>query len=322
MATAVQSPTTTQTENPRLRLALNSVLGAVFLSVGIATAGYFVPQVLAGVLEPLGLGAFVNAIIMLASAILVIGGFVALGTKVAGANPPKGLRGGIFVVMALAVVFFFVVRAVGLNFEGSSAGVPITAVAAFALLAAGYYLLFSARGQDFMIAIEHQGWFSTLGYKKTQGIRTRRYTLIGILLIGWTGVIALSNSPFLADASKPLVFDLPFTDAVFTALPSVGYTLPVILAVLAFWVSWRAVNVPMFSDFLIATEAEMNKVSWSTRKQLVQDTIVVLTTVFLLTAFLFVVDWFWGTLLSSYPINVLPSPTDAKQAAENTAPGW
>ena len=33
-------------------------------------------------------------------------------------------------------------------------------------------------------------------------------------------------------------------------------------------------------DFLIATEAEMNKVSWTTRKRLVKDTIVVLVTVF------------------------------------------
>ena len=40
----------------------------------------------------------------------------------------------------------------------------------------------------------------------------------------------------------------------------------------------------------IATEAEINKVSWTTRKRLIQDTTVVLVTVFLFTLFLFVVD--------------------------------
>ena len=51
------------------------------------------------------------------------------------------------------------------------------------------------------------------------------------------------------------------------------------------WRAWRGmVNFPAFADFLIATEAEMNKVSWTTRKRLVQDTIVVLTTVVLMTA--------------------------------------
>ncbi|MCZ2342450.1 MAG: preprotein translocase subunit SecE [Bacteroidales bacterium] len=323
MATAVQSSnTSTQSGNPRLKLVLSSVLGALFLFAGLFTAGYLVPQLLSSTLDSLGLGIFVNTILVLMAAVVVIGAFVALGAKVAGSNPPKGLRGGIFAVMTLAFVLFFIIRTVGVNVEGAASGGPITILVSLALLAGSYYFLSSVSGQNVMIALEEQGWFSAIGYKKTQGIRTRRYTMIGFLLIGWTGVIALSKSPFLVDASGPLVFDLPFTDTMFTTLPNVGYTLPLILTVLVFWMSWRAVNVPVFSDFLIATEAEMNKVSWSTRKQLVQDTIVVLTTVFLLTAFLFAVDWFWGTLLSSYPINVLPSPAETKQAAENAAPNW
>mgnify|MGYP003579247066 CR=1 FL=1 len=43
--------------------------------------------------------------------------------------------------------------------------------------------------------------------------------------------------------------------------------------------------------------------SWSSRKRLVQDTIVVLVTVVLMTLFLLLVDMFWGWLLST----VLPS---------------
>ena len=71
--------------------------------------------------------------------------------------------------------------------------------------------------------------------------------------------------------------------------------------------AFRAVNVPDFAEFLIATEAEMNKVSWSTRKRLMQDTVVVLLTTLIMTLFLLVVDLFWGWLLSRQTVGVLPS---------------
>lgn len=80
----------------------------------------------------------------------------------------------------------------------------------------------------------------------------------------------------------------------------VNAIMPIIFGVLLIWLAYRIVNVPTFADFLIATEAEMNKVSWTTRKRLLQDTVVVLTTVFLFTTFLFVVDIIWIKLLMTY----------------------
>lgn len=71
--------------------------------------------------------------------------------------------------------------------------------------------------------------------------------------------------------------------------------------------AFRAVNVPDFAEFLVATEAEMNKVSWSTRKRLAQDTVVVLITTLLMTLFLLAVDLFWGWLLSRQTVGVLPA---------------
>jgi preprotein translocase SecE subunit len=88
-----------------------------------------------------------------------------------------------------------------------------------------------------------------------------------------------------------------------------------LLLALTFWLAWRLVNFPAFADFLIATEAELNKVSWTTRKRLVQDTIVVLVTVFMMTAFLFVADMMWSKLLQT--IGVLqPPPAEATKANE------
>src|SRR5205807_4822519 len=94
-------------------------------------------------------------------------------------------------------------------------------------------------------------------------------------------------------------------------LPHVRFTLPILLTAFSIWFSYRLVSFPPFADFLIATEAELNKVSWVTRKRLVQDTIVVLVTMLLLTVFLLVVDVFWGTILSSRLIAVLPQASSS-----------
>ncbi|MCK4602752.1 MAG: preprotein translocase subunit SecE [Phycisphaerae bacterium] len=53
-----------------------------------------------------------------------------------------------------------------------------------------------------------------------------------------------------------------------------------------FWV----VNRPRSADFLIATEGEMKKVSWSSKKEIVGSTKVVIVTTFMLAAILFSVD--------------------------------
>lgn len=100
----------------------------------------------------------------------------------------------------------------------------------------------------------------------------------------------------------------------------VHIVVPILLCGLLIWFAWRVVNLPTFSDFLIATEAEMNKVSWTSRKRLFQDTIVVLTTVILMTVFLFVVDILWIKILSSDWIYVLQVDTrEARSKLEEKA---
>jgi preprotein translocase SecE subunit len=84
----------------------------------------------------------------------------------------------------------------------------------------------------------------------------------------------------------------------FILLPGVQFSGPILLIILALWVSWKVVNIPVFADFLIATEAEMNKVSWTTKKKLFHDTIVVLTTLVLMSVFLFAMDQFWRIFLT------------------------
>ena len=69
------------------------------------------------------------------------------------------------------------------------------------------------------------------------------------------------------------------------------------VGVVGMWLAFRLVNMPSFADFLIAVEAEMNKVSWPTRSELVRSSIVVILTIFFLAAMLFGFDLFWSILL-------------------------
>jgi len=109
-----------------------------------------------------------------------------------------------------------------------------------------------------------------------------------------------SEKPLAQPTEKSLV---PATGTVdyfsVPLLPEIRFTLPLLVFALTLWLGWRIVNMPAFADFLIATEAELNKVSWTTRARLVQDTIVVLVTVVLLAVFLLVADITWSKLLNA-----------------------
>ncbi len=80
---------------------------------------------------------------------------------------------------------------------------------------------------------------------------------------------------------------------------SLGWRLgiPAAFAAVLGWVVFRIVHFPPFAEFLIATEAEMNKVSWTSKDDLIRATTVVLTTVVLMAVYLFVVDTLWTFIL-------------------------
>lgn len=74
------------------------------------------------------------------------------------------------------------------------------------------------------------------------------------------------------------------------------YWIPLGVLLLGGWLSFRAVCWPKFADFLISVEAEMAKVSWPTRGELIRQSIVVLFTIFALAILLFAYDVIWNTL--------------------------
>jgi preprotein translocase SecE subunit len=74
----------------------------------------------------------------------------------------------------------------------------------------------------------------------------------------------------------------------------IHYWAPGLLLLAGAWLSYRLVNLPVFADFLIAVEAEMNKVSWPTRPELFRASTVVLILIFSLAMILGAYDFFWG----------------------------
>jgi preprotein translocase subunit SecE len=124
-------------------------------------------------------------------------------------------------------------------------------------------------------------------YKRTQGRITRQVTAASVAVVLALGCWRLME--VLIDSGK-----------------IVSYAVPSALLLASLWVSYRLVNVPSFADFLIAVEAEMNKVSWPTRNELIRSSIVVLVTIFALAAILFLYDYVWNWVFIQ--LGVIPRP--------------
>ena len=116
-------------------------------------------------------------------------------------------------------------------------------------------------------------------YKPSQGRITRQVTC-AVLWI----VIALASLRLYQTLNQADVWQ---------------YIGPLALLVIGFWAAYRAVNFPKFADFLIAVEAEMNKVSWPSKGELIRSSVVVIFVIFMLAIVLFGYDVFWQYLFKN-----------------------
>ncbi len=128
--------------------------------------------------------------------------------------------------------------------------------------------------------------FSTELYKRSQGRIARQATFGALALLVALGCWSLS------------------TQLSFSTQPSTRYAVVGTVLLVGWWLSFRLVNMPRFADFLISVEAEMAKVSWPTRSDLVKTSIVVMITIFGMAAVLFLYDIVWQWVLGA--IGVLP----------------
>jgi preprotein translocase SecE subunit len=77
-----------------------------------------------------------------------------------------------------------------------------------------------------------------------------------------------------------------------------------IFLVYAFF-AWKYINKPASVDFLIATDSEMKKVNWTSRKELIGSTKIVILFMFAIAISLFLIDIVFGYFF--YLIGVLKS---------------
>lgn len=318
MATAVEQGSAPPTPTP-LSLPVASLLGAIYFVAAVAIVLYAFPVFLTKVVGPdVIFNNFVDFAVREGLRLAVAIGLIYAGRKLLGDSPPHGVRGGIFLILVAAIIVFFVWRFFAMSFSGMP-GTILSTVVGVALL---YFIVrFFARkgGESLMVTLEEQGWFHRAPYKRILGQKVRRLTILGILLLGGTGIYSLWSRGTVPEDWK---MSMPFDMEPIMVLPGARTIVPGVLAALLIWFAYRAVNVPSFAEFLIATEAEMNKVSWTPKRRLFQDTVVVLTTTLLMALFLLVVDLFWGWLLSNRYIAVLPERSTAVDKGKAQAAKW
>jgi preprotein translocase subunit SecE len=74
------------------------------------------------------------------------------------------------------------------------------------------------------------------------------------------------------------------------------YVLPTLVLLAGVWIGYRTVNYPRFADFLIAVEAEMNKVMWPSQDELVRSSLVVIALLIAFAVLMFAFDFLWVAL--------------------------
>ena len=110
-------------------------------------------------------------------------------------------------------------------------------------------------------------------YKRGQGKYTRLWSALGFGLITGLGCLQLYKMLEARD----------FSPWVETMVPAALFT---VFLLVIFWLS----NLPKMADFLIASEGEMKKVSWSSKREIAISTLIVIMVVFFFAALLGVTD--------------------------------
>jgi preprotein translocase subunit SecE len=121
-------------------------------------------------------------------------------------------------------------------------------------------------------------------YKPNQGRIVRQVTFLSIALLGCLVAWEVKRS------------------ALFSSLGAGSYLVMIAVAAVMIWFAFRIVNYSVFADFLIAVEAEMNKVSWPSRRELWNASLVVMFVIFSMAAFLFLFDAIWTVIFEAIGI--------------------
>ncbi|MDZ4830459.1 MAG: preprotein translocase subunit SecE [Phycisphaerae bacterium] len=133
-------------------------------------------------------------------------------------------------------------------------------------------------------------------YKSGQGYYTRMGTAVSASLIGLLGLYWLWG--------YALKWKVGTVNPTYVA----AATAIVLGGILTWFVYDLVFRRHSTGDFFIATEGELKKVNWSTRRELVGSTIVVITTMVIVTIFVFFVDKIFLIFFGWIRVIDLPPP--------------
>jgi preprotein translocase subunit SecE len=118
-------------------------------------------------------------------------------------------------------------------------------------------------------------------YKRNQGRLVRGLTSAALALTAALGAYTLYET-------LSIQFD-----------KNIGYAVGGAIAVIFGWLAFRIVHWPVFAEFLISVEDEMQKVSWPSKLEQHRAVVVVLVTMLIMVVFMAVFDSFWWVILKT-----------------------
>src|SRR4051812_4069918 len=114
MAVAVKNTSESTTRTGTMNLAMASLGGAMYVLGSIAVVTQVIPKLWAAGVSPwLESVPFVDAAGLIVVVLFAVGALVVLGMTLVGPNPPRGLRAGVFTVLAWVAVALIIAMMVG-----------------------------------------------------------------------------------------------------------------------------------------------------------------------------------------------------------------
>jgi hypothetical protein len=184
-----------------LGLVFTSIIGTLFVLAGAALVLRGVPMVWDSGVGP-AITRATNSFVSTALLITIQVGVAVLlflgGSKLDKSHTTTGTRGGIFFMIAVAFVAFFALKglyiAAGRGFSFANIVVMLFYVIIVFLLVQFFR---TGRFTNWSLAMDQGGWFDTHAHKRTQGLRVRRLTVLGLMAVAGTGIWTMMEHNYL-----------------------------------------------------------------------------------------------------------------------------
>ena len=217
MAVAVKNSTETASGSIFDSLPVAVLAGILYVLGGVAIVFKAIPALFAG---SSAVGVTFQALVMMAAVV----GLVVGGSLLVGPHPMRGLRQAFLLGFAFSWWMpcsspgsvpgwrtgFLVASWFG---DSWNTGLIVICVMGVAIVYFSGWLFLRRGVQNFLGSLEDQGWFTTTSHKHNQGMKVRRGTILGILLLIGSGIfILIERSQLLPDGNWSIT--LPFSGKV------------------------------------------------------------------------------------------------------------